>query len=335
MDNLVSMPSGDAGATSESIENRIAAAMSDEPEKKELQPGEEPPIDESEVEEEDAPSDEDEVSLSSYLGLQDGQVFQDEDGNVMINTKVDGVEQAVPMAEVVKSYQLQKHITQKSMQVSAQQKQVQEEQVQFYHAAQEKFHILDTMTDALEGNFISEYQKIDWARLRQVNPAEYVASQKDFEQAVAQLKEAREYTVQQRQQLEAIKEQQIAQAMDSHLVNQTTLVLQHNPAWADPVVRDNETSQMRKFLRDTYGYQDNELDAITDHRQIKVIQDAMKVAGIKNISQNKLAKPLPKFQKSGMQAVEQPKQLKDGKLKAQLKRSGNVRDLASVLESRM
>lgn len=305
----VAQPEGDAAPETDDIEPELQA----EEDKGEVETG----------------------TLAEYLGVAEDQVIETEDGKVFINVKVDGEQMQVPMQEVIKSYQLQKHVTQKSMQVSEELRQAQAERGQFYGEATNRIAIMEKMTEALEMQFTKQYQGIDWQRLRVENPAEYVAVQKDYENLMAGLNQAKQVTLQQKQQLDAAKEAAEQQVYNAHLANQAQLVLHHNPAWRDPAVRTKETSELRAKLSAEYGFADDELNTVTDYRQIAVIRDALAFRAGQKVAEQKVTKPVPKFQKAGRPAAAMA-QMRDAKARrSNLKASGSIDDAAALLLNRM
>lgn len=331
-------------ASDADIESRLQLALfgDDEPDDDKKQPAPEgneygdaddaEKVNPDEVENDDAQPD----TLAAYLGLAEEQVFEAEDGKVYINAKVDGEITQVPMDEVVKSYQLLKHVNNKSMMVSEQQKMVAQEYQTVRTEAANRFQVLDKMSEALEQQFMSQYQNVDWQRLRVENPAEYVAAQQDFQQMMASLQQAKQVTIQQRAQLEAIQAEREEREYAQVLAQQAQLVLQNIPAWKNPGTRVAESNAIRAFLSESYGYSDQELNGVTDFRQIQVIRDAMAYRKGKQVAEQKIQKPVPKFQKPGAVRGNDMSKAREAKAKiGNLKRSGSVDDAAAALLSRM
>ena len=274
-------------------------------------------------------------TLAEYLGIAEDQVIETEDGQVFINVKVDGEQMQVPMQEVIKSYQLQKHVTQKSMQVSQQMRELDTTRQQFHIEASNRLTIVEKMTEALEQQFTQQFQGINWQRLRVENPAEYVAAQKDFENLMAGLNQAKQVTLQQKQQLELQQEAVQQQQYAAHMANQAQLVLQHNPAWRDPAVRQKDMTSIRASLAEAYGFSDEDLNAVSDYRQLAVIRDALAFRKGQTVAEQKIQKPVPKFQKAGRPAAAMAQMREAKGRRASLKASGSIDDAAALLLSRM
>lgn len=322
------------------IDSRLQLALfGDDPEDDDKRPQPEGDEDGDADPEEQVVEDEsvDEIdTLAKYLGLAEEQVFEAEDGKVYINAKVDGEVTQVPLDEVVKSYQLLKHVNNKSMAVSEQQKAVAQEYATIKQEAANRFYLLNQMTEALEQQYVSQYQNVDWQKLRAENPAEYVAAQRDFEELMNGLQNAKQVTLQQQQQIAAIQEQKEQAIVAQRLSQQAQLVLQNNPTWSNPGVRSAETAAMRQFLSTNYGYSNEELDYVDDFRQINIIRDAMAYRAGKQVADQKIQKPVPKFQKPGAARGNDMSKAREAKAKiGNLKRTGSVEDAAAALLSRM
>lgn len=74
------------------------------------------PEDDDELEDADD-DDSGEVSIASILGLDEDKLEYDKDGKVVFNAIIDGKQEKVSVADMVKSYQLQGHVNNKSMQL--------------------------------------------------------------------------------------------------------------------------------------------------------------------------------------------------------------------------
>ena len=323
-----------------SVEDRIEQILFDEQPADDLKQSVQPKGDATDgnddQEDEDAIVDDAEAgTLAAYLGINEDQIIETDDGKVLVNVKVNGEVTPVPMQEVIASYQLQKHVNNKSMILSEQLKTVQSEYQTVRTEAANRFHVLDKMSEALEQQLLSQYQQVDWVRLRRENPAEFVAMQRDFEQSKQMITQAKQATIQQRTALEQFNAMQQEKAYQDHLAEQDNIVLQMYPSWADQAVRAKEAGEMRTFLQGAYGYTNEELNSINDFRQIQVIKDAMAFRQGQKVAEQKVQKPVPKFQKAGRPAADMAKMRDSKARKSALKSSGSVDAAAALLVDRM
>jgi hypothetical protein len=88
--------------------------------------------------------------------------------------------------------------------------------------------------------------------------------------------------------------------MQEHLAKESELLLQVIPEWSDPKVREAEDKQMTEFLS-KYGFTEQEVSLVADHRLVKMVYDAFKGKGMteKVDLAKKKVKTLPKIIKPG------------------------------------
>lgn len=323
-----------------SIESRVESSLFGEAEHEKKLPAateaeQNNVVEEAQIDDVEKAAGESTGTLAEYLGVPESHIIETDDGKVLVSVKVNGEISHVPMMDVIASYQLQKHVNGKSMQLSEQMKTLAADKAALYSESQNRLAVMEKMTEALEAQFAQQYQQVDWQRLRHENPAEFVALQKDYENLVAGLNNAKQVTIQQRQQIEMMQEQRNAIAMDQYIGEQAVLVLQNIPEWVDPAVRQAETSSMRTFLASQYGFSDEELDSVVDARHVSIIRDAMAYRNGMKVADQKTQKPVPKFQKAGRPAAAMA-QMRDVKSRrSSLKATGSIDDAASLIESRM
>ena len=60
-----------------------------------------------------------------------------------------------------------------------------------------------------------------------------------------------------------------------HLAREKQLAVQKIPAWRDEGRRQAELAEMKRYLRDEYGYSDTEINQVADHRHLVLIRKAL------------------------------------------------------------
>lgn len=112
---------------------------------------------------------------------------------------------------------------------------------------------------------LAEGSKMDWAKLAREEPGEYVARRAAYDNRVAQLRAA-------------VQESQSAaqQAQIEHFHREETALLEKMPEWkADPAKARTELDDIRKGAIERYGYGENDVQVIRDHRIVAVVRDAL------------------------------------------------------------
>ncbi|MFM0292815.1 MULTISPECIES: hypothetical protein [Paraburkholderia] len=186
-----------------------------------------------------------------------------------VTAKIDGKEMQVPLADVLKSYQLEGHVNNKSIELSNQKAQFEQEQ----HAVRAMFQQQIQQNQQL-GNLAMQmlnhdYQKIDWNSLRANNPAEFAALQQEFQQRQAGIQNY----LGQIQQQTALEAQQQQQNLAQQLAAENERLMGARPAWRDPAAFSKDREQMSQYAR-SVGFKDAELSQIYDHRYMLILHDA-------------------------------------------------------------
>lgn len=105
------------------------------------------------------------------------------------------------------------------------------------------------LTEAAE--YESRRQSIDWAGLRQTNPAEYAALKGDFSEARTRLQSREQEIVGIEQEidqgLQQHQQEQLAQAASA----QYATCIKTIPGWKEPAKRQKDTEDMTKYLLDS------------------------------------------------------------------------------------
>jgi hypothetical protein len=267
--------------------------------------------------------------LANALGVQPDDLF-----NIKIKTKVDGQDGEVSLAELRKSYQLEKHLNNKSMAFAEQQKafqaQLNAHQQQMQHQTQE----MGTYIKYIENELFKEYNHINWNELRVLDPAEYAAKRQEFNDRLQTIQNFGHSVNQeiQRQQQQSQYEQY--NELSGRIEKEHNVLLNKLPEWSNKEKAAAEKTKLRSYLKNS-GYDDSELNTVIDHRAIIVARKAMLYDELMQSKPdvNKKVKSLPKFIKQGGVPNKADVRAENKKVRIkQLRRSGNVKDAASLIE---
>jgi len=272
--------------------------------------------------------------LAEYLGVDPDAVDVNDDGELVLKTKIDGKEGKATLAELLKSYQLEGHVNQKSMQLSDERKAFDaERETQKAQIAQE-LQQAKQLLEFAQNQTLAEYQSIDWQALREQNPAEYAALQQDYNARIQQISQVMNGIGQQ-----SLQEQQ--QAFVQRRQKEAQMLLDKLPEWSDESVASRETADIAKYLL-TNGFSQNEVSTVVDHRAVimarkAMLYDQMKAEGeVKQEVAKKKVKKLPKVAKPGASKDKaQAKAEAQKAIRQKVKRSGNVDDVAAAILERM
>jgi len=235
--------------------------------------------------------------------------------------KVQGQELEVTLDELKAGYSRDSDYRQKTHSLSLERKQIEEEK-----------NVLRQQYDMKLRELNEAIASAESLTRQQLDPAEL---QKLYEEDPAQ---AAKYDFQLRQQQEKInqtklKANQAAQAQyNAYLAEQRRLAQERIPEFSDPVKSEGFKSGIKSTLK-TYGFSDQEIASLADHRMLMVIKDAMSYRGLKNskpIVQKKIANA-PKIIKPGIAKSENSKRIDVRNKISKLKKSGRIEDAQSAI----
>jgi len=224
-----------------------------------------------------------------------------------VTVKIDGEEKQVPLSEVLKSYQLEGHVNNKSIELSNQQKQFQAEQEAARTLISKQLQETKQLGDLAQQQLNYEYQNVDWNGLRQADPGQYAALQVEFQQRQNQIKE---YLGQIGEQERAALEQSQAESAQK-IESEKQRMFEKHPEWKDPAAFASARETISNYAK-TLGYSDAELAQVQDHRLIDVLHDAASFRTLQAAKPEALkqVRAAPKMGKPGTRNVTDPQQAK-------------------------
>jgi hypothetical protein len=143
-----------------------------------------------------------------------------------------------------------------------------------------------------------------------------------------QMRQQREHLAELRKRSEVVKQQQYNQFLNE----QKQLAEQAIPELSNPQKASDLKVKMRNTLSD-YGFNDQEIGSLADHRFLKVLKDAMDYRNLKAakpIVQKKIVNA-PKVVKSGTASSESSKRSVIQSKLGRLKKSGKIQDAHSAI----
>jgi hypothetical protein len=302
-----------------------------------------PDADDTDADEDEEGSDlddiaEEDLSLAAYLGVDEDKLTVAEDGSVALDTIVDGETTSVPLTELVKSYQVQGHVNNKSIALEGERKEFESTRNEVSTQLKERLEGVANLSKVLEEMVVEDYNGIDWDTLRTQDPAEWGALRQQFAEKAQRVQQAQTLMMEEGKRL--IEEGQTTSTAreGEYLKGEVDKMIVNNPGWNDPKVMTEEVGSLRKFAMDSYGFDDNDMKLVTDNRLISLIQDAKKFREGTKQAKVKLEKRVPKAIKPGA-AVKGKKQTANARaVKAKrgaLRKSGSIQDTANLLVDRM
>lgn len=289
----------------------------------------EPPTEEEEVvaaseDETESVADELEDESSDEQSESEEDTQEDEKPKAF-TVKIDGKEVEVTLDELQKGYSRTQDYTRKTQQVAEMRKQTEAELTAIRAEREQYAQLLGALSEQVKA---AAEPKIDWDRLYQEDPIEYVRQR----EVMRENREKAAAIQAEQQRLAEISQQEQMKEMQAHKAKESQALLEAIPSWKDPAKAKAEKSMLIEFGQ-KMGFTSEELGNIFDHRVVLALRKAAlydqmqaKRQGIKPVTNNG-----PKPAKPG--AAGRVSQMSDAaRAKQRLAKTGRVDDAASAIE---
>jgi hypothetical protein len=257
---------------------------------------------------------------------------------VKARTKIDGEEGEVSLAELRKSYQLEKSLTQRAQKLSESEKELAALRQQTEQDYTQRVEYINAMSQVMQQRMAKQYAGIDWAQLREDDPGEFAAKQAEYQRDQQELQAEVGNMIAEQQRLHQQRQYEYQQQLRMTVQEQAKQVPNLIPDWSDESVADRERKEIMDFLKTEIGYPDEALGQVYDAKALRIARDAMlynkHVRGA-NVAKKKV-RTAPKLVKPGKAKEKQEaNSQRKAELRKRLRRSGSVDDAAAYLLERM
>ena len=258
-------------------------------------------------------------------------------GKVKARVKIAGEEREVTLKELRDGYQMESDYRRKTSELSEQRKAFDAERERAAQEINARFAEAQQITGYLEHQLLGEFNSIDWNALRASNPAEFAALKQEYNDRYNQIQSVKASAANQLQAQRAELEQKRVIGLQAMLAEESQKLHAAIPEFADEAKAKELKGQLRDYLK-TYGYNDQEIANVYDHRHVMILRDAMAYRAMqsKKPELTKKVINLPKVQKPG--ASKTKAEIKSEQVKqklAKIRKSGSTKDLASLLLDRI
>jgi hypothetical protein len=288
---------------------------------------------ESEEESEAKPDDEELAPIESLADIAQAldQPLETVLDNLKATIKVNGEESTVTLRELTQGYQRDADYRHKTSQLAEERRGFESERQQKLTEVQNQHLILGKVVQQLEQLVFADVNTAELERLRHENPAEYVLRRQD----IADRQRRYQEIMQQGANGWAQTQQELTQAQQKQLSDLVTkereALSQRIPNWSDA-----DRENVAKYLNGSYGYSNEEIGQLIDHRAVDIARKAMlydqQQVKAKEVTQKvkqlpKLIKPAKATGPVNVQktAIKQARQ--------RFKSTGKVKDAARLIEN--
>jgi hypothetical protein len=275
-------PTGNGASTIERLENFLTAEEAPAKIEQPAAAPAEPVVEEVAEVEPEASDDSTEVEgpqittddLSALLGVEASMFDADEDGNVVIKTKIDGKEGSAKLNDILAAYQLRGHVDNQSREVAEKKKALDAQAAEFQQRAEAKLQEVEDIGTLAHQELMREFQAINWQELRQYEPAEYAAKLADFQIRQGNLNASMQKVQEERQK---IAEQNQAQEQ-TMMAAEAAKMRAQIPGWSDDAVAAKEWAELEAHVQKdlaAWGEQPESLNVVKKAFHINLLRKAM------------------------------------------------------------
>ena len=304
----------------------------EKPEEEEAQPTEE---DESQPEEEDESLEEESEEEEEVEEASEDTDEPEVESEDLYAVTVNGEEQTIPLDELLKGYSRQSDYTKKTQELSQQRRGMDDLhkkwEAEIAQIGAERQYYVNALQSAMDGSLgqLNQFSNIDWERLKNENPLEYVTKRDEYRETQDNL---RRYEAQQ-------KEAVAAQNAANHESHQRMVHEEHGklvealPDWAEPAKRQSLGEEIKAYAV-SQGYTPEEIKGLVDHRNFLTLYKAMKYdkASAPDVVRKKV-KNKPRVIRAGSpRAKSDTDKAQRRKTMKRLQGTGHIDDASALLE---
>ena len=175
----------------------------------------------------------------------------------------------------------------------------------------------------------------DWGKLREEDPGKYAAAKQDYNDQVVALEKVTE----ERGRVQAETDKETIAARSVYLQGEFDKMVEAIPEWKNEAVRATEIGELRDFAQKNYGFSDEDLNSVVDHRILLLLRDSKQTQektkkGKKEIRRK--GKGARKMKPGSSRTLKRKSKTKDReanqRARETLAQSGNVQDAAAAIE---
>ncbi|MDX1300206.1 MAG: hypothetical protein R3260_18490 [Pseudomonas sp.] len=237
--------------------------------------------------------------LAQLLGIDESDLAVSEDGGLQLSAKVDGEVHKVTLRDLKDSYQLAKTSQQRLSKLAEERKAFDNERQEILQNLGYQQQQLANAMQALEQDYVNNFNAVDWQRLRDEDPTEYNLKRNDYEDRRRKIEDYKASVQQQTQQLQAQQNEQINKAQREGAQRLSDVFAgpeyRSAPSWGE-----SEQNRLFKWIT-SQGYSREQVNQVTDWQLFKWARDSMLYQEQQKAAKETLKRvvKLPKISKPG------------------------------------
>ena len=263
---------------------------------------------------------------------EDGLAQQEEieETGDLYTVTVQGESRDVTLDELQSGFMLQSDYTKKTQVLADERRQFEMQSNAVLQERQQYVRLLANLEQQLNSG---GEQEPDWIELSQSDPVGYTRQRAAWDQRQTVIDAAKV----ERERVEGLQQQDFARQSVEHGQHQRSLMVAARPELADPEKANEFQQSLRKYATETFGFTDQELGQIVDHRQALILEKAMLYdqARAKGGEVQKIIKqkgPRAVIRPGAARGTEVVRTRQNRQAQDRFDRSGDVRDAGVLME---
>lgn len=269
--------------------------------------------------------------LASHFGRDDGWV-----SGLKVSVKVDGKPYEAPIGDLVASYQMTQAAEQRLSEAKTKAKEISDAAAHKAQALEQHFAVAASLITEAEKALDADVGAVNWASLREDDPAEYSARKADFSDRRAKIDKMKDAAVASYQEAARVQVEEARKGLGEYIEQQRKMLLDKIPEWRDPVKAKAGNTKLVEFLLKS-GFSKEEIASAYDHRLIVIAHKAMlsdETQANTNAAKKRVI-TVPKVIKPGGSKSQDKTLLEqEAALKARLKQTGRLEDAVALRKFR-
>ena len=234
---------------------------------------------------------------ANELGLEQDKLVLSEDGEIMIQMKINGRNEEVGLKEAVSQTQYFKANEEKARTLAEEKKSFESQRQELAESYQQQLQQVQGLGEMLQQKLTQDFQSVDWQALRQTDPAEWAAKQQEFAQRNQELQMAGMALGEQMRQEQERTDQLEMQQRQKILELERHSMIESNPEWADESKMKSDLSEIVEYAKKS-GFSDDELQDVIYSRHVNVLRKAFLYDKGQTVVEKKVKQSPPKMQRA-------------------------------------
>lgn len=266
------------------------------------------------------------TDLADYLTK--SQIEAESFYKMPVTVKIDGKTQNVPLADVLKSYQLEADYTRKTQVLADQRKSWEAEQTQLKANYHQQLEQAKQLLNIANQQALHEFQNVDWNELYRQDPGRFAAEQQRFQMRVGQIQQ---HFSQAQAEQQRLANEQHQKLVTEFLPAEREKLLTARPEWRDEKQFEAARTQMMSAAR-KFGFSDAELGQVYDHRILVALDLASRYVALQAQAPDAVrrVRTAPIAAQPGARTQRDPKAVQQTQLREAFKKNPRDQDRAAA-----